>query len=161
MTGTPIQIIQWLYEQDKDKKFVIDEYKEKRGLRANKYFHTLVNQLAKYNRGKSFAISDEEMKIKMNLSYGTIATDETGKVIGCKLPKGTDITSFYPYAKKYKEDKDGCDCYIFYKRTSELNSKEFWQLIKGVEVECEKVGIPTLDDIELERMMKEYDESFK
>ena len=131
MTGTPLEIIQYLYNQDKDKKFVIEEYKEKRGIRANKYFHKLVNELAKYNRGKSYAISDEEMKAQLNLSYGTVATNQDGKVLGCKIPSGSDITCFYPYAKKYKTDSDGCDCYMCYKRTSELNSKEFWQLIKG------------------------------
>ena len=48
------------------------------------------------------------------------------------------------------------DFYVFYKRTHELNSKEFWQLIKGVENECKKVGIKTLDDVEFERLMNNY-----
>jgi hypothetical protein len=96
------------------------------------------------------------MKIDINVQYGTLATDENEKVQGAMVPHGTDMSSFYPYSKKYKSD-DNYDCYMFYKRTHELNSKEFYQLIKGLEFECKKVGIKTLDDIEFEKMMEEYE----
>lgn len=149
-----------LFALDKNKLYEIKEYVPVRGTQANRYFHKLINELARYNRSTGYAISDEEMKININLSYGTIATDTNNKVLGAKVPKGTNIQEFYPYSKKYKEE-DGCECYIFYKRTSELNSKEFYQLIKGLEVECKKVGIKTIDDIEFERMMAEYEEKMK
>ena len=42
MTGTPLQIIQWLYEQDKDKKFTIKEFREKRSLDQNAYAWKLI-----------------------------------------------------------------------------------------------------------------------
>ena len=82
--------------------------------------------------------------------------DENGNIVGAMVPKGTSMQSFYPYAKWYKSTDTG-DCYYFYKRTHELNSKEFWQLIKGLERECKDVGIATLDDLEFERMMREYE----
>lgn len=132
----------------------IEKHKEKRGLQANSYFHVLVNKLARH-----FNIPDEEMKIKMNLAYGTIATDENEKVIGCKVPKGTNIQTFYSYAKWYKEDEDGCDCYLFYKQTHKLNSLEFSKLLNGVVQECKDVGIQTLDEIELQRLIDSYDVS--
>lgn len=145
------------YQLKEVEKFIneLKNPKKKRSLNANAYFHTLINQLAKYNRSNDYAISDEEMKINMNLSYGTIAKNDDGEIIGVMIPKGNDIKSFYPYAKWYKE-KDGCDCYLFYKRTSQLNSTEFYQLIKGVEKECKDVGIKVLSDIEFEEMMKNY-----
>lgn len=156
ITGTPKELSSQLFSLDSNKVYEISEYKPLRGTQANRYFHKLVNELARYNRSTGYAISDNEMKIDINLSYGTIATDANGKVLGAKVPKGTNIQNFYPYSKKYKEE-DGCECYLFYKRTHELNSKEFCQLIKGLEVECKKVGIKTLDDIEFEKMMKEYE----
>lgn len=131
------------------------KHREQRGLQANKYFHSLINQLARH-----FTLTDEEMKIKMNTSYGSLARGEDGQVLGCKVPKGTDLTSFYPYAKWYKE-QDNCDCYLFYKRTSDLNTLEFSQLLNGVVQECKDVGIQTLDELEIERMMKAYEECFK
>lgn len=132
----------------------IVKHREKRSLNANAYFHLLVNKLARvYNR------TDEEMKTMLNLSYGTIATDESGKVLGCKVPKGANIKTFYPYAKYYKTDKDNCDCYLFYKQTSTLNTLEFSKLLNGVVQEAKDAGIETLDEIELKQLMASYEAS--
>lgn len=156
ITGTPKELAPNLFLLDQNKIYEIKEHKNLRGLKANSYFHKLINELARYNRSVGFAISDEEMKIDINLKYGTLAVYDNGKVMGAKVPKGADILPFYKYAKKYKEE-DNCDCYLFYKRTHELNTQEFTQLIRGLEVECKEVGIKTLDDLEFERMMKDYE----
>lgn len=160
ITGKPEELARSLFQLDKDKMYEIKEYKKLRGTQANRYFHSLINELARYNRGVGHAISDDEMKININLAYGTIAKDDNGRVIGAKVPKGTNIRKFYPYAKWYKEE-EGCDCYIFYKRTSALDSKEFWQLVKGLEIECQKVGIETLEDKQFKELMKEYERDCK
>ena len=73
--GKPRELSTLLFTLDQDKEYELKEYKPLRGTQANKYFHKLVNELAKYNRGIGFAISDEEMKIEVNIQYGTIATD--------------------------------------------------------------------------------------
>lgn len=157
--GKPREISTLLFTLDQDKEYELKEYKALRGIQANKYFHKLVNELAKYNRGIGFAISDEEMKIEVNIQYGTIATDAEGHISGAMVPTGTDMKSFYPYAKKYKSDNK-YDYYIFYKRTHELNTQEFTQLIRGIEILCKNVGIKTLDDLEFERMMREYEKEY-
>lgn len=156
ITGTPKELSIQLFNLDQEKIYELRVYHPVRGTQANKYFHKLVNELARYNRSTGYAISDEEMKISMNLAYGTLAIDDFGQVQSAKVPHGTNMKKWYEYSKKYKQD-DGFDYYIFYKRTHELNSKEFYQLIKGVEAECKEVGIKTLDDIEFERMMQEYE----
>ncbi len=156
IVGKPEELVKYLFKLDRDKFYEIKEYKKARGNQANRYFHKLINELARYNRGIGHAISDDEMKININLAYGTIATDNDGIILGAKVPKGTNFENFYPYVKWYKEE-DNCDCYIFYKRTSELNSKEFWQLIKGLEKECQMVGIEILEERELRLMMEEYE----
>lgn len=156
ISGTPKQLAMYLFNLNQSKIYEIKEHKPTRGLQANKYFHVLVNELARYNRDNGYAISDEEMKIYINTSYGTLATDDNGKIAGAIVPKNFNMSSYYPYAKLYKTD-DTKDYYLFYKRTHELNSKEFTQLIRGLEQECRDVGIPTLDDLEFERMMKEYE----
>ena len=46
MIGTPLEIIQWLYNQDKNKLFEIDVYKTKRSLRANAYVWELIGKIA-------------------------------------------------------------------------------------------------------------------
>lgn len=155
ISGTPRELSAMLFSLEQDKVYEIKEWIPKRGLQANKYFHKLVNELARYNRSIGHAISDEEMKKSINLTYGTIATDN-GKVLGAMVPAGTDIDRFYKYAKWYKT-MNGYDCYVFYKRTSELSTREFWQLLKGLENECKMVGIETLEDKEFREMMERYE----
>lgn len=151
MVGTIEEIIKYLFNQDKAKKFEVKEYKEKRSKDANAYFHCLVNKLARY-----YNLPDEEMKIKMNLDYGTIAKFEDGRIQGCKVPKGTDMKVFYKYSKWYKIDEEGNDCYIFYKATHELNRTEMSQLINGVVQECQDIGIETKSQAELQSLLEAY-----
>lgn len=154
MIGTIEQVIQYLFKQDKTKKYEIREYKKTRSKDANAYFHVLVNELARY-----FNISDKEMKIRMNLQYGTIAKDSNGNSIGIKIPKGTDITQFYDYAKWFGECEDNgikFDKYLFYKQTHTLNTKEMSQLINGVVQECQDVGIETKPRQEIESLLRSW-----
>lgn len=151
MIGTSKKLITYLLEQAKDKQFELNEYKEKRSKDANAYFHVLVNQLARH-----FNIKDSDMKIEMNLSYGTIAKFEDGRIKGCKVPEGTNMKEIYEYSKWYKQDEEGNDCYIFYKRTHELDTKEMSQLINGVVQECENAGLETKPKAEIESLLKEW-----
>ena len=130
----------------------LKKYRKKRSLDANAYFHVLINELARH-----FNISDDEMKIKMNLDYGTIARFEDGRIKGCKVPEGTNIKEFYKYAKWYKTDEEGNDCYIFYKETHTLNTKEMSQLIEGVVQECKHYGVETKPQEEIDSLLKEWD----
>ena len=155
MVGTQKQAITWLLEQDNTKRYEVKEYKEKRSNDANAYFHVLVNKLARY-----INISDKEMKIRMNLQYGTIAKDENGNSVGVKIPKGTDITQFYDYAKWFGEcEENGIkfDKYLFYKQTHTLNTKEMSQLINGVIEECRERGIETKTQSEINSLLESWD----
>lgn len=154
MVGTIEQIIQYLFKQDKTKQYEVKEYKEKRSKDANAYFHVLVNKLARF-----YNIADKEMKIKMNLQYGTIAKDANENSIGIKIPQGTDITQFYDYAKWFGECEDNgikFDKYLFYKQTHTLNTKEMSQLINGVVQECQDVGIETKSQAEINSLLESW-----
>lgn len=130
----------------------IKKFFKKRSKDANAYFHVLVNELARY-----YSMSDTDMKIKMNLDYGTIARFEDGRIKGCKVPDGTDMKEIYQYSKWYKSDENGDDCYIFYKETHTLNTKEMAQLINGVIQECENAGIETKPKAEIDSLLREWD----
>lgn len=151
MIGTKVEAIQYLKMQKESKKYEVKEYREKRSNDANAYFHVLVNKLARY-----YNISDEDMKIKMNLDYGTVARFKDGKVKGCKVPSQTNMKEIYKYSKWYKNDNQGNDCYIFYKETHTLNTEEMSQLINGVIQECKDVGIETLTPEELENLKRKW-----
>lgn len=143
-------------EEIKEDKLSIEikKYRKQRSKDANAYFHVLVNELARY-----FNVSDREMKIKMNLQYGTIAKDINGNSIGIKIPVGTDITQFYDYAKWFGECEDNgikFDKYLFYKQTHTLNTKEMSQLINGVVQECKDVGIETKTPAEIKSLLESW-----
>lgn len=155
MVGTIEQVIQYLFKQDKTKKYEVKEYKQVRSKDANAYFHVLVNELARY-----LNISDKEMKIKMNLQYGTIAKDGNGNSVGVKIPQGTDITQFYDYAKWFGEcEENGMmfDKYLFYKQTHTLDTKEMSQLINGVVQECQEREIETKTPAEIKSLLDNWE----
>lgn len=155
MIGTANKLITYLIEQTKDKEFELKEFKEKRSNDANAYFHVLVNKLARH-----LNISDEDMKIKMNLDYGTIARFEDGRIKGCKVPKETNMKEIYRYSKWYKEEGD-YDCYIFYKETHTLNTTEMSQLINGVIQECKDNEIEVRPEAEIKAMLDKWDKKCK
>ena len=148
---TNLDSIDELINQDLD--IIAVRHREKRSNDANAYFHVLVNKLARVMKN-----SDEEMKIRMNLQYGTIAKKD-GTFCGVKVPKNTDIQSFYPYAKWIGEVEEAgkmFDKYLFYKRTSELDNAEMSKLIDGVVQECHEQGIETLPPAELKALKEAW-----
>lgn len=139
----------------KDMSIEIKRIYNRRSLDANAYFHFLVNKLARF-----YNISDDEMKIKMNLQYGTIARDEKNKCIGVKIPANVDIKKFYKYAKWFGDCIEGgikFNKYLFYKQTHTLNTKEMSDLIEGVVQECIDMGIPVKTEKEIKDMVNNWE----
>ena len=148
MTGNAIQIIQWLYEQDKEKKFVIKEFKEKRSLDQNAYAWKLITQI-----GNVLRKSKEEVYLQMLKDYGQ---SEIVSTLSSISPSG--------YFKYYEEFGIGTikgkefTHYKIYKGSSEFNSKEMSIFIDGIVQECKSVGIQTLDDLEINELIRrEYE----
>ena len=148
------QLLSLLTELERGKTFdcTIEEHRKKRSLNANSYFHLLVDKLAKH-----FGMGGDDMKKKMVLEYGAIAYDSRGKKVGIKIPKSVNVDDFYPYAKWFGEEEN-LNYYIFYKQTHTLDSKEMATLIDGVVAECKDCGIETLDDLELKRLVKNWED---
>ncbi len=130
------------------------EYKQKRSLDANAYFHVLVNKLA-----RKIGTSDDEMKVQLNLRYGTIATNDDGTKFGIKVPYGSHIEKFYKYCKKFGECVENgitFEKYLLYKETHTLDTKEMAQLIDGVVSECKEQGIETKTDEEIKSLLGDW-----
>ncbi len=132
----------------------IGKFTQKRSLDANAYFHVLVNKIAaKLNS------SDDEVKRNLVKSYGTLARDENGDLVGAMLPAGVDIDRIYPYTRNYKtECRDGKEynCYLFYERTRDLNTAQMSHLIEGTVQEAKSLGIETKSAEELESLLGEW-----
>lgn len=142
MIGDSKEIIDYLWNQDKDKLFEIKEYKHKRSLSQNAYAWKLINELA-----NKIGITKEDMYLKMLKDYGQ---SEIISMISNINPKG--------YFKYYEELGKGIvnnkefTHYRIYKGSSEYDTLEMKYLLDGIIHECENVGIPTLTAAEIERM---------
>lgn len=135
--------------RDKDLDIEIKQHREKRSKNASAYFYVLVNKIA----GET-GESDDEVKRRLVETYGTIDKDADGLMAGVKVPHKVDITKYWPYVR-YVESKieNGkmFDCYLFYKRTSDMDSKEMAHLIDGAISEARELGIETDTPEELAR----------
>lgn len=131
----------------------IKPFHKKRSLDANAYFHVLVDKIAKATKK-----SAEDVKIQMNLDYGTIASDDKGLKAGFKALKEIPITTYFKYAKPIGECEENGKVfvkYLIYKETHTLNSAEMATLIDGTIEEAKQLGIETLTPAELE-ILKGY-----
>lgn len=91
-------------------------------------------------------LSDDEVKRDLIVDYGSVARDDDGKMIGFKLPASVDVDAIYPYTRMYKEvEEDGkaFKCYLVYKRSSEMDTKEMAHLIDGAITVAQELNIDT------------------
>ena len=144
MVGTPEELSRYLWQLEKDKKYVIEEYKEKRSLNANSYAWALITQI-----GNVLRKSKEEIYLEMLKSYGQ---SEIVSIISSIDPKG--------YFKYYEQigtsmlkDKEFSH-YKIYKGTSEYNTQEMSIFIDGVVQEAQQLDIETKTPNEIERLKK-------
>lgn len=133
----------------------VDKWSDKRSLQANAYFHVLCHDISKEMKPSPGL---DEVKKMLVLQYGTPARGMDGKYCAAKLPKNTDINTFYPYARHIGTDENGLDMYILFKQTHTLNRDEMSRLIDGAVYEAKSLGIETLPPDELARMMNRYKE---
>ena len=142
MLGKPLDLINWLYNQEKDKLYEIKEYKQKRSLNANAYMWVLINEIANKVR-----LPKETVYLDMLKSYGqsTIVS----------LLSNIDYYGFFKYYEvigtSVLNNKEFTHIKVF-KGSSEYNTLEMSILIDGVIHECTVLGIPTINDEELERL---------
>lgn len=134
-------------------KIDIKKYRKPRSSSANAYFHLLVNKIAAERGG-----SDDEVKAELVRQYGALAKDGDGQTIGFKLPASVDVSVIYPYTRCFDEREENgklFKCYLVYKRTRTMDSKEMAHLIDGTIEAARELGIET-DTPEQLAQLKEY-----
>ncbi len=127
--------------KDADLDIEIRKHREKRSKSANAYFHVLVNKIAAVRGG-----SDEVTKTSLVLEYGALAKDKDGLTVGFKLPSTVDVSTIYPYVKCFDTREENgrlFRCYLVYKQTHLMDSKEMARLIDGAIEVARELGIET------------------
>ena len=139
MVGNAIQIIQWLYNQDKDKRFDIKEHKEQRSLNANNYAWKLITEIANVLRN-----AKEEVYLEMLKSYGQCEM--------ISIVSSVDVKGYFKYyeeaGRSFLNGKEFTH-YKIYKGSSEFNTKEMSILIDGIVQEAKQLGIETMTPSQL------------
>ena len=140
--------------EQKDKLYCAElkEHREKRSLDANSYFHVLVGKISEATN-----IAFEEVKTWLVTEYGTFERDENGLKVGFKLPASVDVTKIYRYVKCFDTRKEGgveFNCYIVFKQTHLMDTREMSRLIDGAVSEAKVLGIETLPPDKLAAMVE-------
>lgn len=142
MIGNALQIIDWLFAQDKDKVFEIKEHKEKRSLNANAYAWSLMSKIA-----DALRMSKEECYLLMLKRYGQ---SEIVSVLS-----EIDVSGYFKYyepiATATLQGKEFTHYKIF-KGSSEYDTREMSILIDGIVSEAKEMDIETLPPGEVERL---------
>lgn len=144
------------YDQLKDAELDIEvkKHRNKRSLSANAYFHVLVNKIAAEQGG-----SEDAVKESLVLEYGALAKDGDGLTVGFKLPASVDVSTIYPYVKCFdtrEENGREFKCYLVYKQTRDMDSKEMARLIDGAIEVAKAFGIETDTPEQLARYKEEW-----
>lgn len=147
-TGKIDKFLPLIFRLDKDTVYdvKIDKHREKRSLNANAYLWKLVTEI-----GNVLNKSKEEVYLQMLIDYGQ---SETVSILS-----EIDVKGYFKYYKlagtSILNDKE-FNHYKIYKGSSEYDTKEMSILLEGVVQEAKNLGIKTKDDIELERLIKEW-----
>ncbi len=147
--ATPIQIISWLYSQDKDKRFDVKEHKRKRSLNANSYCWVLLGNIADVVGSTKEEVYRDYIKHKGIYKIITMSSEA--------------VTTF----KKVWEDRGlgwicetsetniaGLTDVIAYYGSSSYNTKQMANFIDYIVQECNNLGIETKSKEELDSLLE-------
>ena len=148
-TGNKAEINQFLYKLDKDTVWdiKIDKHREKRSLEANAYSWVLQNEISNVLR-----LSKEEVHFQMLKDYGQ--RDYISALAS------VNIANYYDYFEEkstFKQKGKIFKSYVIYRGTHTYNSREMSIFIDGVVQEARNLGIETLEDREIEKLIKEME----
>lgn len=142
MIGTPLKLIQYLYNQEHDKMFTIKEYKEKRSLSQNAYAWKLITEI-----GNAIRKSKEEVYLQMLEDYGQ---SEIVSIVSSVSPVG--FFKYYKVMGTGTINNKEFTHYKIFKGSSEFDTKEMTIFIDGIIQECKQLGIETLTPDEIAKM---------
>jgi hypothetical protein len=140
--GTPEEISRYLWQLDKDKKYKIEEYKEKRSLNSNSYCWVLIGKIADILR-----TSKDEIYLIMLKKYGQ---SELVSVLSNINIEG--YFKYYEVAGTSMLNNKEFTHYKVFKGSSEYDTREMSILIDGIVQEAKELEIEVLPPEEIERL---------
>jgi len=142
MIGNAREIIEWLFNQDKEKLYDIKEHKERRSLNANAYAWVLIGKIADVLR-----TDKDSVYLAMLKKYGQSDL--------ISVQAHIDVKGYFKYYEEFgRASLQGKEFihYRVFKGSSEYDSKEMAVLIDGIISDAQELGIETLPPHEIERL---------
>ena len=112
----------------------ITEYSDKRKQSQNSYYWVLVTQLADVLRTSKDELHEQLLKRYSQRDYISLLSHI----------KISDYFPYYEYQNTYKHNDNTFKSYLVFKRSSDMNKREFGILLDGLISECKECGINTL-----------------
>lgn len=160
MTGTPMQLIRILSESPPDKKWVLDEFKEKRSLNANSYYWVLIGKLAEKLRISTARLHNTYLRDcgyveRIGEELATVFVPDTDEAETAILESST----YHLYPTSYtQQGKNGTmRCYALLRGSHTFNRVEMSRLIDLAVSDAKEQGIDTLTPEQYQRMMDAWE----
>ena len=142
-----------VFDKTKEKPLNIEikEYRQKRSINANNYFHTLVDKIA-----EAQGVSHSEIHNQLIAEYGCVDEGIKNLILDDEIPwnqlenihlRPTTATKVMDNGKLYR-------VYIVMRGSHTYDTREMSRLIDGTVNEAKELGIETLTPDELRRMVE-------
>lgn len=152
MIGTREEIVTWLFDQDKDKKFEIKEHREKRSLNANAYAWVLIGKIAETIGNTKEEVYKEYIKHKGIYRVITIAKEAAPTFMKVWSERGLG------WICETSETKiAGLVDVVAYYGSSSYNTKQMAGFIDYIIEEAKALDIEVLPPDEVERLKSLWD----
>lgn len=152
MVGTIEQIIQYLFKQDKTKKYEIKEYKERRSLDANAYAWVLLGKLQ-----DKLHIPKEEIYRDAIQVIGSYEVIPIKNEVVNKFRQAWSKNGLGWITETTKSKLEGYTNVLAYYGSSIYDTKEMTRFIELIIQECEQLDIETKSKSEIDSLLKEWD----
>ena len=156
MVGTIEQIIQYLFNQDKTKKYEVNEYKEKRSLNANAYCWVLCDKIAKKLTVPDAVITKEDVYKDAILNIGTFQPMIVEEKAYDNLKRIWEKQGLGFLIQEVSR-KDKCIRINCYYGSSTYNTKEMSLLIELLVQQAKEQGIETKTQAEIDGLLRSWD----
>ena len=153
MLGKPKEIIDYLLEQNKDDIFEIKKRKSLRSLNANGYAWKLCSEIANV-----LGVTKEEVYKKIIKEAGEFEVVPIRREAVKMFISGWTRKGLGWLCDVQESKLQGYVNVVIYYGSSIYDTKQMSNLINSLVQEAKNLGIVTLDDLEIERLLEEYEQ---
>lgn len=151
MVGSSEEIIRWLFNQDREKKFEIKEHKKKRSLDANAYCWVLLQKIADKLNSSKEEIYKRIIKEKGTFEIIPIKNEAVDTFINAWQEHGIGWI-----CETTKSKLDGYTNVIAYYGSSTYDTKQMAYFIDYIVEEAKELEIETMTPNELESLKNSW-----